>query len=445
LRARTSAPGPGTPKVSTMSSSQSPTECFVYIVLPGRTEFVTAGRLELTTDRHGIPTGRFVYGKSYLARDDAVPLDPVELKLRKGTFRTSAMKGVFGAIRDACPDFWGRRVIERHAGKSPLGELDYLLFSPHDRAGALGFGLNAEPPAPHREFNKTIDLEKLQSFADKLIVDADVPAGAEAEQVEELLLIGSATMGGARPKAVVEDDGALWIAKFNRPDDKWNHARVEHAMLTLARACGVRTAESHVVTAGRRDVLLVKRFDREKAGDGYLRARMVSGLTLLRAEDTHRDRDKWSYVVLAEELRRASAEPKADAPELFRRMCFNALISNTDDHPRNHAIIAKDADWKLSPAYDLTPATPISIERRDLAMSCGDAGRYAHAGNLHSQSIRFLVEPDEARVIIDEIEQAVRARWYEIARKEGVTEKDCETISGAFVYDGFRLAAGLEM
>jgi serine/threonine-protein kinase HipA len=245
-------------------------------------------------------------------------------------------------------------------------------------------------------------------------------------------------MGGARPKAVVEDEVGLWIAKFNRPDDAWNSARVEHAMLVLARACGLTTAESRVVDVAGRDVLLVKRFDREKTEAGYFRARMISALTLLRTEDTYRSRDRWSYVLLAEELRRVSADPGADAGELFRRMTFNALISNIDDHPRNHALIAGHADWRLSPAYDLTPAVPISMERRDLAMECGDAGRFANADNLLSQSARFLLTPDEAGALVDAMETQVRATWYGTARAAGVSERDCERIATAFAYPGFR-------
>ena len=166
---------------------------------------------------------------------------------------------------------------------------------------------------------------------------------------------------------------------------------------------------------------------------------MLSALTLLRSDESYQDREKWSYVLLVEELRRISSQPRTDAPELFRRMCFNALISNIDDHPRNHAVIAMNTDWKLSPAYDLTPDTPISIERRDLALDCGDWGRYANAENLLSQSARFLLEPDEARKTIDEMEQIVKNNWYDIARREGVTEKDCERIASAFAYPGFRL------
>lgn len=433
-------------------TSEAPSECFVYITLPGQTEPVTAGRYVLSTDRRGVPEGRFVYGRSYLERPNAVALDPVELKLSPRIYATAALGGVFGALRDASPDYWGRRVIQRHLGKAQPSEMECLLFSPDDRAGALGFGLNQTPPAPKRSFNKTLELATLQAIADAILSedepspaarvaddhhDDHQPTADDHDQVERLLMIGT-SMGGARPKAVVEDEDGLWIAKFNCPDDAWNNARVEHAMLTLARACGLTTAESRVVDVAGRDALLVKRFDREKAsGGGYMRARMVSALTLLRAEDTYQSRDKWSYVLLAEEIRRVCAEPAQNAAELFRRMCFNALISNVDDHPRNHAVIAKESDWKLSPAYDLTPAVPVSLERRDLAMACGDAGRFASADNLLSQSARFLLERAEASAIIDAMEAQVRGSWYATARSVGVSERDCERIASAFAYAGF--------
>jgi len=412
-------------------------EAFVHITLPGAVEPITAGRFVMETDRTGTSVGRFVYGRRYLAHPDAVEIDPVELKLAPRTYETAALGGVFGALRDASPDYWGRRVIDKHAGKPQLGEIDYLLHSADDRAGALGFGLNAEPPAPRRDFNQTVALEKLQRIADALIADEEVAPDAANQQIQDLLLVGT-SMGGARPKAVVEDEGALWIAKFNRQDDRWNSARVEHAMLTLARACGLEAADSKVVLAGGRDVLMVRRFDRERVAAGYTRARMISALTLLRTEDSHRARDRWSYVLLAEELRRVSAEPARDARELFRRMTFNALISNVDDHPRNHAMIAKARDWRLSPAYDLTPSTPISLERRDLALVIGDAGRIATAENLISQSPRFLLKTDEAAAIVADMEQRVASTWYDVARGSGVSAPDCELISGAFVYPGFR-------
>ena len=413
-------------------------ECYVYIVLPGETEFVTAARFVLATDRHGIPTGRFVYGRSYLARPDAVAIDPVGLRLTTENLETRQLRGVFGALRDAGPDYWGRLVIERHTGQAMLGELDYLLYAPDNRTGALSFGLNREPPAPRRRIATTLDLADLQRMADAIIADDELPMDPESEHARLLLLAGS-SMGGARPKAVVQDNNDLWMAKFNRPDDRWNHARVEHAMLILARECGLSVAESRIETVGGRDVLLVKRFDREKTDEGFRRARLLSALTLLRADDAHHDRDKWSYALLAEELRRISSQPEQDAQELFRRMCFNALISNSDDHPRNHAVIALNTDWGLSPAYDLTPSMPVSIERRDLALICGDMGRYAHADNLLSQHTRFLIDRADAEAVIRTMERTVRNRWYAIARAQGVTENDCKRISRAFAYPGFRL------
>lgn len=345
---------------------------------------------------------------------------------------------MFGALRDPSPDYWGRRIIEKRAGKPQLDELDYLLETPDDRAGALCFGQNTEPPAPKRGFNPTMELEKLQTFADKIIADKTLPEGPDAAQAQDLMN-GGTSMGGARPKAVVEDQDGLWIAKFNRPDDKWNHARVERAILELARACGIHTAKSKLKSFGDRDTLLVKRFDRVKTSAGYRRSRMLSALTIFRAEDDPQNRARWSYVLLAEELRRISAQPKIDAPELFRRMCFNAPISNTDDHPRNHAVIAMEKEWRLSPAYDLTPTSPVSIERRDLALDCGDWGRDAHAEDLHSQCERFLVRSDNAKAMIGRMEKTVKDHWYKTARRGGVSEKDCATIAGAFVYEGFRL------
>lgn len=414
----------------------TPSECYVYINLPGEILPVTAGRFALLTNRYGVPTGRFIYGKQYLARPNAVALDPIELKLSTQTYETVTLKGVFGALRDSSPDYWGRRVIERNLGKTQLSELDYLLYSPDDRAGALGFGLNKIPPAPKRVFNQTVQLKKLQDLADAILREETISSDPDIHQINDLILLGT-SMGGARPKAVVEDKEGLWIAKFNRADDQWNNARVEHAMLILARNCGISSAESRLEYIGNRDVLLVKRFDREKTVNGYLRARMISALTLLRADEIYESRNKWSYVLLAEELRRCSAEPKKDAVELFRRLCFNALISNTDDHPRNHALIAKDDHWRLSPAYDLTISLPISQEHRDLAMICGDAGRFANAANILSQSARFLLEKDEAHNILHKMEEFIRNNWYSTARHVGVSEQDCNYIASAFVYPGF--------
>jgi serine/threonine-protein kinase HipA len=166
---------------------------------------------------------------------------------------------------------------------------------------------------------------------------------------------------------------------------------------------------------------------------------MVSGLTLLRADEIPESRKNWSYLILVETLRRVVHDAKRDARELFRRICFNSLISNLDDHPRNHAILAKEKIWGLSPAYDLTPSAPVSTERRDLAMECGDQGRYANAKNILSQHARFLLDRDEAKKIVTDMKAQVEATWYDNMRASGVSASDAEALRGAFVYPGFSL------
>jgi serine/threonine-protein kinase HipA len=421
-------------------TSSSEQQCFVYITLPGAVLAVTAGRFVIETDPRGDPLGRFVYGRSYLENSAAVDIDPVELKLAEITYETIRMNGVFGALRDSGPDFWGRRIIEKRAGIPKLREIDYLLESPDDRAGALGFGLNPVPPAPRRKFNQTIELERLQELAEALVRD-EVPGDTNTEQAQDLLLLGT-SMGGARPKAVIENNGELWLAKFSRYDDRWNYPRVEHAMLELARQCGIDAAESRIVDVAGKDVLLIRRFDRQKTSAGYARARMISGMTALRVDDSPTARERWSYILLAEELRRIVSEPKVDARELFRRMCFNALISNADDHPRNHAFVAFDRNWRLSPAYDLIALPTVSQDRRDLAMECGRQGRFANAANILSEHPRFLLEREEAEKIVYGTQQQVEKTWYNTALRCGVSLKDADTIRGAFVYPGFSRIAG---
>ena len=417
-----------------MTSEQ---ECYVYIVLPGETEFVTAGRFQVGQTSQGGSVGRFIYGRTYRERENAVELDPVELRLQTGVFETALMDGFFGAIRDAMPDSWGRKVIERHIDVAQPTEMDYLMRAPDDRAGALGFGRNQEPPHPENRFNRTLDLERLQSAADALIADDPDLAGSATQQVEDLLLLGGTAMGGARPKAVVEEDNALWLAKFSRADDSWNHPRTEHALLELARSCGLNAIDSRLTTVAGRDVLLVRRFDRDRTESGaYRRHRMVSALTLLRTDDDATVRRNWSYLMLADEIRRVSATPADDLRELFSRMCFNAAVSNLDDHPRNHAILAKDRNWQLSPAYDLTPSPVISQERRDLAMECGTRGRIANKANILSGCGRFLLSTEDAQDIFSRITTNVKSKWRPAMRRAGVSEQDCERIERAFSYEG---------
>ena len=418
-------------------------ECYVYVVPPGSTAFVTAGRFSQSRDRQDQPVGTFVYGRRYRERPDAVELDPVQLRLRQGPFETARLGGFFGALRDALPDHWGRRVIARHGGLGEPSDFDLLLLGPDDRCGAVGFGRGVEPPAPQRRFHRTLDLERIKQAADAILREEPHRAGSALEQVEELIGQAGTSMGGARPKTTVESDQALWLAKFPAPSDTWNQPRVEHGLLLLARRCGLQVAESRLTRVGDADVLLVKRFDRDWSEGSYRRHRMVSALTLLQAEDSPTDRGKWSYLLLADELRRVSAQPAVDLRELFGRICFNAAVSNIDDHPRNHALLARSTSWQLSPAYDLTPA-PLQAEiRRDLAMACGlmegSPSRWANRRAILAGAGRFLLKPAEAEAILTRIFTAVATSWEATLREASVSPGDCQRLSRAFLYPGLEL------
>ena len=256
-----------------MTSEQN---CFVHIVLPGATDFVPAGRFQLSESPGGARVGRFVYARSYLKRNNAVELGPVQLRLAQTPFETARLRGIFGAIRDAMPDSWGRRVIERRHGGVTLDDFRYLMEGADDRAGALAFSESAEPPLPVQSFPSTIHLAELQAAADATIAGDPIPQEIPGDQLHALLLQGT-SMGGARPKASVEHDSELWLAKFGHPDDRWNDPRVEHGLLTLAQQCGIRVAESRVEKVGGRDVVLVRRFDRKRADRGYYRHRYTLG------------------------------------------------------------------------------------------------------------------------------------------------------------------------
>lgn len=412
---------------------------YVYLQLPASFEIVTIGYFE-QTERDGVSVGVFVYNPTYLGREDAVPLDPFELPLRPGRFETVKLKGIFGALRDASPDAWGRRIIERHLNSAALSEADYLLRSPEDRVGALSFGRGKTPPAPTTRFNQVIALEALLRFAQAMETDDSMPL---PPQIAELIQPGT-SLGGARPKNVVETEEGLWIAKFPENGDRWNNTRVEAAMLALARECGLRACDAHVVEVAGADVLLVRRFDRVKVPEGYLRHRFVSALTVLDAGEGIADRPRWSYLRLADEVRRRSHRASADLRELFGRMVFNALISNTDDHPRNHGLIAPGRDFELAPAYDLTPNPLISAERRDLALIVGRFNRYANRENLLSECERFRLDKHQATALIDQMKQTVASRWHAVLRSHGVTEKDCTLLARAFVYPGFELPAATQ-
>jgi serine/threonine-protein kinase HipA len=415
-------------------------ECFVHLQLPQSLEVVPCARFVREPTPGGAFIGRLVYGRSFLGREDAVALDPFQLPLRPGEYRTAKLHGLFGVLRDAAPDAWGRRVIEHRLGRQDLDEFDYLTAAGDDRAGALSFGSTPVPARRAAVYRSVTQLAELQEAA--AAVEQDRPDDPLARQVAELLAPGS-SMGGMRPKAVVEDDAGLWIAKFPAMGDRWNNAPVEAAMLELASRCGVRVPETRIERIAGKSILLVRRFDRERVDGGYHRHRMVSALTVLDAEESPVDRRNWSYVALADEVQRWSAEPTRDKHELFRRVVFNGLISNTDDHPRNHAFIAPGKEWILAPAYDLTPNPMHGIERRDLALVCGRFGRAARRDNLLSQAPRFGLSPDDANAVIDELQQLVRAEWIETVKAAGGSDADVTAVERAFAYEGFEYPTGV--
>jgi serine/threonine-protein kinase HipA len=407
-------------------------EAYVCIQLPGTLEMVPAALLRVQTLPDGTQIGRFRYGYRYLARPEAVALDPFRLPLAKQVFEFTQLKGIPGAVRDAAPDAWGRRVIEHKLERSPADfqEIDYLLHGPQDGAGYLSFGLKAQPPAPQRRYNRTHQLDELIAASQAIEEGKRIPV-----HVLEQLDPGT-SLGGARPKATIEDEQSLWLGKFPAKDDRFNLQRVEFATIDVARRCGLNVTQARLQSVGQRDVLMLQRFDREHTDEGYLRYGLVSGLTVLDCGDSHLDRDRWSYPLLADNLRRWSDKPEADCAELFRRMVFNAAVTNNDDHPRNHAMLRRQKGWRLSPAYDLVPAPVVSLERRDLALSVGSYGRTASIYNLLSQAGRFGLSAEEARQEIDGIVTVVR-QWRESFFACGVSAKDIEHIAPAILPECF--------
>ena len=403
-------------------------QAYIYVQLPGTLEAVPAALLKVQKLADGNYVGRFRYGDRYISRRDAIALDPFQLPLGKDVHEFTKLRGIPGVVRDAAPDAWGRRVIEHKLQRSPadLDEIDYLLNGPQDGAGNLSFGLKANPPAPNRRYNRTHRLAELLAAVEAIEEGKRVP-----ENILEQLEPGT-SMGGARPKATIEHENRLWVGKFPEKADRFNLQRVEYATLELARRCGLNVCNARLQAVDEKDVLMLERFDREYSNAGYLRFALASGLTLLDSDDNYVDRERWSYPLLADNLRRWTEKPERDCVELFRRIVFNAAVTNNDDHPRNHAVLRRERGWRLSPAYDLVPMPVVSLERRDLALTVGTYGRTASVYNLVSQCDRFGLSVEAARVEIEHIAHVVRG-WREIFLGCGVSPKDLEYVAPAFL------------
>lgn len=403
---------------------------YVFIYLPEQVHPTVAGRFdwEPAVTPH---VGEFVYAESYLANDAAVPLDPIALPLRAQVFATTLSSGFFGVFRDAIPDDWGRHVALKLSGTSFQTDFDYLWLPTADRIGALAFGKSTRGPVEGRPL---LDWEQLQQseLLDAIqSIDRDIPLTQVQE--EAALAFGAGTSaGGARPKLSVRRNGDIWLAKLNRHSDRFNVVRVECAMLDLATACGISVPEHGVEQAHGQDVLLVKRFDRAVTADGILRHRMVSAATVFQADEAAvRNSYSGSYPRLARELSRWTVRGDQDRRELFRRVAFNSLTSVTDDHERNHALIAEKTHFRLSPAFDLVPQ-PGNTQRRYLSMTVGDFGALAVRQNIISSTEAFGLSPREANNIIDGVQEEVRANWRKNCIDCGVSDTDVARIAGCF-------------
>ena len=403
---------------------------YVFVYLPGQVQPTVAGRFDWE-EATSPAVGEFVYAESYLASNTAVPLDPIALPLRAQVFATTLSSGFFGVFRDAIPDDWGRHVALKLHGDSFQTDFDYLWLHTTDRIGALAFGKSAQAPVQEKP---VLDWEHLEQSAllDTIQnIDRDIPLTPAEEEAALAFGVGTSA-GGARPKLSVRKNGAVWLAKLNRSRDRFNVVRVECATLDLAAACGIRVPEHEIEHVHGQDILLVKRFDRVATNEGTLRHRMVSAGTVFQSnEAAARNSYTGSYPRLARELSRWTVTGDQDRRELFRRVAFNSLASVTDDHERNHALIAENAHFRLSPAFDLVPR-PGNTQRLYLALAVGDFGALAARQNMLSSIDAFGLAQPEANDIIDEVQAGVRANWRKHCTERSVDAADVARIEACF-------------
>jgi serine/threonine-protein kinase HipA len=364
----------------------------------------------------------FVYGRSYRAREEAIPLMPERMALTGTPFSARRAGQLPGPIADAAPDAWGRRIIEYRNRAGGFDELDYLLLSHGDRIGALHFQTSATRYVPSQLATAT--LADLLAAAEALERDRPLPP-----ELANALEHGT-SIGGARPKATLRDGQRSLIAKFGSTTDRWAIVRAEWATLRLARRCGISTPEARIETVAGKDVLVVERFDRSTAPAGVIRHQLLSALTLLDLDDT--EARLASYPQFAELLRRLARDGAGDARQLFRRMVFNVLIGNTDDHAKNHAAFW-DGQWlRLTPAYDLVPTMRIGQEAEQ-AMVVGRSGRASTLANVLSEAGRFGLLRAEATAIVDEVESTIVEHWRDEFAECGVPTEQMVRLEGRAV------------
>ena len=404
----------------------------VEVVVQIGGEDVAAGRL-WAHRRRGVESQTFAYSRAYLARGDAYALDPA-LPLVEGPQQTAEARPIFGAFADSSPDRWGRRLIrqaerrraerERGAERS-FGETELLLGVRDDlRQGAVRFrdADSGAYLADEEGVPAMLELPKLLRAAERADLDED------DEEDLAALLRGGSSLGGARPKAhVIDPRGRLSIAKFPSPaGDEWDVMAWEAVALQLARDAGIAAAGSALHTIEGRSVHIVERFDRA----GERRVGYVSAMTMLERADG----EVGSYLEIADAIQRHSPAASADLRELWRRVAFSILISNFDDHLRNHGFLrTSSAGWSLAPAFDLNPDPRPGARRLSTAIDFDETA--ADLDLLREVAPEFRLSDEDARTIVGEVTAAV-SRWRDTARAMGLPEAELTLMAPAFSASG---------
>ena len=377
----------------------------------------------------------FEYDKEWLDHPEKFALEPA-LKLTEGAFHTGQGISLFGAIGDSAPDRWGRVLMRRseaskakEQNRTPrsLFEIDYLLgVNDEARQGALRFSVAPDEsvflsPKQKTSIPPLVDLPKLLSATERFIADN------ESSEDLRLLLAPGSSLGGARPKASVRDkDGSLAIAKFLKKDDEFNVVVWEAVTLTLAKKAKIKVPLYRLETICEKPVLIIRRFDR----DGGNRIPFLSAMSMLGA----RDSEQHSYLEMAYALAQNGASPEEDMKELWRRIVFTIMVSNTDDHLRNHGFIyERHKGWRLSPAYDINP-TPIEIAPRILTTSIDFYDSSASLETAMRVAKDFRLKKEEALYIIKEVASAVK-QWRSVASEFGLSKRECDRMSSAFAWE----------
>jgi serine/threonine-protein kinase HipA len=402
-------------------TTSTTSEIFVHARWPDGTSDVV-GRYRLTRDRLDRNIGEFRYAGSWLANRHgrSFPLDPVNLPLLPETFFTTRRGGLFGPLADTTPDRWGQRLL-RLTHRGPVSPCDWLLATGDDRVGCLAFSPSTQPPPAAPCFLPFGTRSQIADAFDRII------RGEDADPKLAALYRAGQSLGGVRPKAVVEHAGHLWIAKFQRHDDDIDQCAAEHATMRLAATCDIQTAETELVeVGGGRRAVFVKRFDRGGAPGFQPTAHFISALSLLDLDETSME---GSYLQIAAVLRQHGSAHLGDREELFRRMLFNVLCGNRDDHLKNHALLHDGSGWRLSPAFDIVPQT--GMVEPVQAIAVGALGGMPTIENCVSRCGELGLSKDAAEAIVDSMVERMR-NWPDMFRVHGVPETTIARLRSAF-------------